>query len=117
MPASIIAFPAPRIVPPAPARPQSQTRTFEAPGRFKAMTAAEAMLRTCGFSAGPMQGVMPRGIRFGRCVMSKWGDMGAHERLTLHGRLTGDMVHGPVTVELYNTAPADAHLALARFEA
>lgn len=117
MPASIIAFPAPRVAPPVTARPQSQTRTLEAPGRFKAMTDAETMLRACGFSVSPMEGVMPRGIRFGRCVMAKWSVLGARDRLALHGRLTGDMVHGPVTVELYNTAPADAHLALARFEA
>lgn len=117
MPASIIAFPTPHVAPPTPPRRQSLTRTFEAPGRFQAMIAAEELLRARGFSIGPMQGTFARGIRFGRCVIAKWNDMGAQQRLTLHGRLTGDMALGPVTVEIFNTAPAEALDALAREEA
>lgn len=116
MPASNV-LPFPSAVPATPFvvhRPQPVTRTFSEAGRFAAVTAAERLLKARGFSIGTMEGVMPRGLRFDDTRIAKWTHLRPAERQFLHGKLTGDMINGPVTVEIFGTAPADALAAFAR---
>lgn len=115
MPASnVLAFPTAPVVRRIIEQSRSESRTFHDVGRFKAVEAAERLLKARGFSIGTMQGVMPRGLRYGHCHISKWGGMLPGERVMLHGKMTGDMINGPVTVEIFGSAPADARAAIAR---
>jgi hypothetical protein len=83
-------------------------KTFDQPGDFEAMHAAETFLETAGFSVGRMQRGDPRGILFGDFDIAKWRNLNARERAGLHGHLIGDMRAGPVTIRIFEKAPQDA---------
>jgi hypothetical protein len=95
------------------------TRTFDFPGDFTAFNAAVSFLRARQFSVGPLQGPDPVGILFGpQIVIAKWRHLSKAQRDALHGIITGaDKRGGPVTVEIYATAPAAARAAVAQSKA
>lgn len=92
-------------------------KTFTEIGHFAATNAAEAWLTSRGFSVGFMEGNAPRGIRHGDCVISKWRNLSAQDKLAMHGAISGDHRLGPVTVDLFDSAPAEARAAFAVPEA
>lgn len=81
---------------------------------FAAMAMAEGFLQSRGFSVAPMQGDEPRGVMFGKYIIAKWRDLSPSHILQLHGILSGIMRHGPVTLDVYKTAPPPARSAIAR---
>jgi hypothetical protein len=83
-------------------------KTFDQPGDFEAMYAAEAFLAAAGFSVGSTQRGDPRGIMFGDYDIAKWRNLNGREREALHGTMTGNMREGPVTVRIFEKAPEDA---------
>jgi hypothetical protein len=85
-----------------------RTITFNNAGTFAANYAAEDFARSCGFSVGSMQRGAPRGILYGDYLISKWRNMSRKEILALHGVMEGDFREGPVTIRLYDHAPAEA---------
>lgn len=74
---------------------------FNQPGEFEAMRAAEAWCAERGISVGRMERGKPRGLLYGDFDIAKWHNMRKHEIEALDGRMTGDMRHGPVIVEVY----------------
>lgn len=75
-------------------------KTFTTPGEFVACREAEAWCKANGISVGRMQGHDPRGLLRGEFDIQKWRNLNAKERKALHGRMTGDMRNGPVTVSI-----------------
>ena len=71
---------------------------FQQVGEFEACRAAEKWLAQNGYSVGRMQAGSPRGILKGDIDIMKWRNLSAEERAALHGRMTGNMRHGPVTI-------------------
>lgn len=71
-------------------------------GDFAACRAAEAFLDKHGFSYGRLQRGSPRGILTGKFDIQKWRNLNAADRAALDGVITGDMLHGPVIVEIFN---------------
>ena len=76
-------------------------QTFNQTGDFEAYHAAEAWLKENGYSAGSMCGDQPIGILKGDVYIPKWRNLTNSDKRILHGRLTGDMRIGPVTLEIY----------------
>lgn len=74
--------------------------TFHQTGPFEAVRAAEDWCAERGISVGSMERGAPRGLALGDYVIAKWGNLRPHERREMDGLMTGDMRHGPVTVEL-----------------
>jgi hypothetical protein len=87
------------------------SKTFDNQGDFKANYAAEQFLRERGFSVGSMQRGDPRGILFGHYDIQKWRNLRKADIQALHGVMRGDMRNGPVTIELFDSAPAEAQAA------
>lgn len=87
------------------------TKTFNEQGDFSANYAAEKWLKERGFSHGRMQGKDPRGILFGDFDIQKWRNLSKNDIKELHGIMRGDMRHGPVFVELFESAPVEAQEA------
>lgn len=85
-----------------------QFKTFSQPGTFEAMGAAEQLLEAAGFSVGSTERGNPRGIMFGSHSIAKWRNLNGRERAQLDGHLTGDMREGPVTIEIFESAPQEA---------
>jgi len=86
------------------------TNVFSEPGDFAALNEAEDFLRERGFSVGSSQRGAHRGIMFGDYGISKWRNLSKQEQAELHGVIrVGDHRYGPVYVDLYETAPAEAH--------
>lgn len=81
---------------------------FAQTGTFAATNAAESALKACGFAIGPQQRGAPRAVMFGNYSVSKWKNLGAHERRETHATLTGDGRGGPLTFRLLPAAPDDA---------
>lgn len=88
-------------------------KVFDQPGDFAAAKAAEQFLKDCGFSIGRRQRGQPSGIMFGDFDIQKWRNLRKWHRLELHGVATGDFRNGPVIIEIYDTAPAEAIARLA----
>lgn len=88
-----------------------KTKTFSESGVFKANWAAEKYLTERGFSVGSSQGQERRGILYGEYQISKWRGMNRAEIAALHGVMRGDGRNGPVYIDLYDHAPAEAQEA------
>jgi hypothetical protein len=88
---------------------QRTSITFEGTEDFEAINKAEAFLKSAGFSYGSMQRGEPIGIMFGDFLISKWRNMTAAERHSLHGQITADTSFrsGPVHIDLYDDAPEE----------
>lgn len=84
-------------------------KTFTGRGvDFEAYYAAKDWLQQRGFSCGSGQRGEPSGILLGDIMIAKWKNLSLKERLDLHGKLTGDHRCGPVTVTIFDDAPAEA---------
>lgn len=92
------------------------TKTFTGPNDFDAVYEAETWLKSRGFAYGSMQRDSPRGIMFGDFDISKWRNLNKADIKALHGVMRGDMRHGPVIVELFETAPVTAQDAFGEVE-
>lgn len=79
---------------------QAMKKVFDATGPFEAERAAEEWRKERDIAVGSMERNQPRGLAFGPYVISKWSNLRPHERNSLDGTMTGDMRHGPVTIEL-----------------
>lgn len=91
--------------------------TFYETGPFEAMRAAEDWCDARGISFAPPERGQPRGLVIGDYVIAKWSNLRPHERRAMDGRMTGDMRHGPVTVDLPDIEDRDVEAlrrALAR---
>lgn len=76
-------------------------KVFDAPGcNFEACYEAEEWCEERGIAVGQMEREKPRGLMHEDCWIAKWSNLSDLERRKLTGRMTGDMRHGPVTVEL-----------------
>lgn len=75
-------------------------KVFDATDTFQAMQDAEDWCEERGISVGDMERNSPRGLAVGNFDIPKWRNLRPHERDSLDGTMTGDMRHGPVTVEL-----------------
>ncbi|MCE5180502.1 MAG: hypothetical protein LLG15_01750 [Betaproteobacteria bacterium] len=73
---------------------------FDQTGDFKAKDAAEDWCQANGISVGSTERGKPRGLLRGDFIISKWHNMSAAEIAELDGRMTGNMRHGPVIVEI-----------------
>lgn len=73
---------------------------FKQEGEFAAMRAAEVWCAERGISVGRMERGKPCGLLYGDFDIAKWHNMSRREIEALDGRMTGDMRHGPVTVEI-----------------
>lgn len=71
--------------------------TFDQPGDFAAVRAAEAALKAAGFSIGITQAGAPRALFHGDCAISKWRNLSPMERRMADGEMHGGR-SGPVTI-------------------
>jgi hypothetical protein len=69
-------------------------------GNFEACREAEEWCEERGISVGAVERGQPRGLIVEPCYLGKWSKLSGPERRQLHGTMTGDMRHGPVTIEL-----------------
>jgi len=94
------------------------TFTFPERGDFAASHAAEAFLKSRGFSFGPLQADDPRGVLFNELerprIVAKWRCLSEYHRSQLHGLITGDPRKGPVLIKIFAHAPAAARQAVSR---
>ncbi|MDB5777545.1 MAG: hypothetical protein JWP38_3678 [Herbaspirillum sp.] len=67
---------------------------------FSACYEAEAWCEARGITVGAPERNQPRGLMVEFCAIAKWSNLRPHERNALDGRMTGDMLRGPVTIEL-----------------
>lgn len=80
-------------------------KTFTADKDFEAMYQAEAWLTQNGYSYGSAERSAPRGIMKGEnTYIEKWSRYSKAEQEAFDGLMTGDMRHGPVTVEIFGLA-------------
>lgn len=84
---------------------------------FSAAREAERALEAAGFAVGRGQRGSPRGVLLGDYDIQKWRNLRPQERRDLHGELTGDGRHGPITLWLRPNAPAEAVTAFAALSA
>jgi len=74
---------------------------FDNPGcNFEACREAEAWCENHDIAYGAMERDQPRGLMVGGYVIAKWSNLRPHERATLDGKMTGNMLSGPVVIEL-----------------
>jgi hypothetical protein len=69
-------------------------------GDFEACREAEEWCEERGISVGAPERTQPRGLTREWCALGKWSNLSGPERRSLDGKMTGDMRHGPVTIEL-----------------
>ncbi|CAJ0737822.1 hypothetical protein R16034_00860 [Ralstonia edaphis] len=69
-------------------------------GNFEACREAEYWCEARGIAVGVMERDQPRGLLVGSYHIAKWHNLSGPERRELQGKMTGDMRHGPVTIEL-----------------
>lgn len=69
-------------------------------GNFEACREAEDWCTDRGISVGTVERGQPRGLLNEDCCISKWPNLSGVERRQMDGTMTGDMRHGPVTIEL-----------------
>lgn len=77
---------------------------FDQAGDFAAMEAAESWCAKHNLSVGAMERGRPRGLLFGDFAIAKWHNLRQADKDALHGTITGDMRHGPVTITLHADA-------------
>lgn len=87
-------------------------KVFKQEGDFSACDAAERFCKELGLSVGTMQRRDPRGLMFGDIDIEKWRNLSDQERKALHGIMTGYMRDGPVTVTVFDSAPASVKDAM-----
>jgi hypothetical protein len=76
-------------------------KTFDTLGNnFEACREAEAWCAARGITVGQMERDQPRGLINEDCWLAKWSNLADQVRRQLHGKMTGNMCHGPVVVEL-----------------
>ncbi|WP_293039508.1 hypothetical protein [Paraburkholderia sp.] len=77
-------------------------KIFDMPGcNFEAANEAEQWCRDRNIAVGAISRGSPRGLMCGDYVIAKWRQLNDSERQQLDGTMTGDMRHGPVTIELH----------------
>lgn len=76
-------------------------KVFEGEESWEATDKAEDWLREEGYSVGTMQAGSPRGIKKGKCHISKWRNLSKIDIQGLDGDMTGNEKNGPVTVNIY----------------
>lgn len=69
-------------------------------GNFEACREAEEWCSERGISVGAMEREKPRALLNEPCCIGKWSKLSGPERRQMDGTMTGDMRHGPVTIEL-----------------
>jgi len=69
-------------------------------GNFEACREAVAWCHERDIAVGAMERGQPRGLLTGPYYIAKWHNLSGPERRQLDGTMTGDMRHGPVTIEL-----------------
>lgn len=69
-------------------------------GNFEACREAEEWCEERGIAVGVIENGRPRALLCEHCWLDKWSNISEIERRKMHGTMTGDMRHGPVTVEL-----------------
>lgn len=69
-------------------------------GNFEDCSEAERWCDRRGITVGAMERNSPRGLIYEDCWIGKWSSLSGVERRQLTGKMTGDMRHGPITVEL-----------------
>lgn len=69
-------------------------------GNFEACRDAEEWCEAHGISVGQIEHSQPRGLTKEFCWLGKWSHLDPQVRRSLDGTMTGDMRHGPVTIEL-----------------
>jgi len=79
----------------------SKKIVFDDKGTFRAFWSAESWCLIHGYSVGSMCGKNPIGIMKGSHCIQKWRNLSQADKDMLHGKITGDMRNGPVTVEIY----------------
>jgi hypothetical protein len=92
---------------------------FQGTEDFEALNRATAFLEAAGFSYGSLQRGCPMGVMHGDCSISKWSNLDRDERRLMHGTLNGpggSFRIGPVRLDLYKHAPAEARAAIAKAE-
>jgi hypothetical protein len=77
---------------------------FDHAGEFEACRAAERWCDARGISIGRAQHRAARGLLVGPYDIAKWRNLNAAERHALDGTMTGDMRHGPITINLNGAA-------------
>lgn len=82
--------------------------TFDQPGTFEALQAAEAWCRKRGISYGSSDRTGTIGLLVGDYVIAKWQNLTPSERRACHGRIIGDGRNGPVTLRISRAALARA---------
>jgi hypothetical protein len=87
--------------------------TFEQKGDYAAFYACCNLLRAAGFSIASTCVGEPTGILFGDFLIAKWRNLTLFERAELHGTITGDRQHGPVTLTLLPACPEAGLTAIA----
>lgn len=91
-------------------------RTFDEPGEFESLRAAEKWLKDRGFSLGTLQRGAPIGVMLGDCDISKWRNLDADERAEMHGVLTtasGSFREGAITFYIRDDVSEEVRSALA----
>jgi hypothetical protein len=85
------------------------TKTFaESPVAFAPARAAEAFCEKAGLSVGRMDRWDYRGILLGYYDIAKWHNLSSDDIRGLHGVLSGDSRHGPMTLTLTDPAAIEA---------
>ncbi len=75
-------------------------KAFDSTLPFEASRDAEEWCEERGISVGQMEREKPRALFHEPCHVGKWSSLSGPERRQMHGKMTGDMRHGPVTIEL-----------------
>ena len=75
--------------------------TFDEPGTFNALYAAERWCDHNGYSRGSTDRSGVIGLMKGNYDIAKWHNLTKQERRACDGVMTGDFREGPVTVHLY----------------
>lgn len=78
--------------------------TFDQPGTFEAMQAAEDWCRERGVAFGSSERGSPRGLMVGDYVIAKWKNLTPKERAECHGTMAGDGRYGPITIRISRAA-------------
>jgi hypothetical protein len=83
---------------------------FRSDEEFEAYNQAVQFLYRAGFSCGSMERGSPTGFVHGDCTIMKWRDLSDEDKAEMHGEITarGSSRHGPIWVDLYDTAPQEA---------
>ncbi|CAE6967524.1 hypothetical protein [Paraburkholderia domus] len=89
---------------------------FYQAGDFEASRAAEAWCDARGIAVGALQQGAPRGLLVGYYQIAKWRNLNDAERRALEGKMTGNMRHGPVTINLLGGAEDYPLLTPEQFE-